>query len=156
MWKKIRPAVGFSAAALAAGGLAGYISSGAMKGYEALRQPPLAPPGWIFPAVWTLLYILMGVSAGIVWRRGAGQARREALWLWGVQLFFNFSWTLIFFDLQWRLFAFVWLAALLVLVLAMNSRFARISRAAGRLNVPYILWLCFAAYLNMGVYVLNG
>jgi benzodiazapine receptor len=156
MRKNIWPAAGFSAIALAAGGLSGFISSSAMKNYETLLQPPLAPPGWVFPAMWTVLYILMGVSAGIVWRRGHGRARSQALWLWGVQLFFNFCWTFIFFNLQWRLFAFFWLLVLLALVTAMISRFSRISSAAANLNLPYALWLCFAGYLNIGVYLLNG
>ena len=106
--------------------------------------------------VWTILYILMGISAGIVWRGSSGRARRYALGLLGVQLFFNFCWTFLFFNLQWRLFAFFWLLALLFLVVAMTSRFSRTSTAAARLNYPYILWLCFAAYLNLGSYILNG
>lgn len=156
MWKKVRPALGFSAIALAAGGLSGVISAKSMESYAGLLQPPLAPPGWVFPVMWTILYILMGISAGIVWRKGVGQARRQALWSWAAQLFFNFWWTLIFFNLQWRLFAFFWLLALLVLVVSMISRFSRISETAANLNVPYLVWLCFAAYLNMGVYILNG
>ena len=156
MCKKIWPGIGFSAIALGVGGLSALLSSDAMKSYENLLQPPLAPPGWVFPVVWTILFILMGISAGIVWRGSSGRARRYALGLWGIQLFFNFCWTYLFFNLQWRLFAFFWLLALLLLVIAMISRFSRISTAAAQLNYPYILWLCFAGYLNLGSYILNG
>ena len=68
MWKKLRPYIGFSAAALAMGGLAGLASKDSMAEYANLLQPPLAPPGWVFPAMWSVFYILMGISAGIVWK----------------------------------------------------------------------------------------
>lgn len=156
MCKKVWPCIGFSAVALVVGGLSALFSSGAMQDYENWLRPPLAPPGWVFPVVWTILYILMGISADIVWCGSSGRARRYALGLWGGQLFFNFCWTFLFFNLQWRLFAFFWLLVLLLLVIAMISRFSRISTTAAQLNYPYILWLCFAGYLNFASYILNG
>ena len=156
MWKKALPGIGFSAIALGAGGLSALISTDAMKQFDNLPKSPLAPPGWVFPAAWTLLYILMGVSAGIVWRKSSGLTRERAMWLWAVQLFFNFCWSFLFFNLQLRLLSFFWLMALLALVIAMTARFSGVSREAGALNYPYILWLFFAAYLNMGSYILNG
>lgn len=157
MIKKYAPYIGFSAIALAAGGASALLSqSGMRQVYSSLSQPPLAPPGWVFPAVWSILYVLMGVSAGIVWRESSGSVRKTALWLWGGQLFANSLWTVIYFDLEMRLAAFFWLLLLLGLVLAMTEKFSRISPAAGRLNWPYVAWLLFAAYLNMGTYILNG
>ena len=155
MWMKIRPYVGFSALALAAGGLSAALTSGAMEAFEALRQPPLSPPGWVFPVAWTILYLLMGIGMGVVWRGSEGIARRRAVTLWGVQLFVNFVWPLLFFLWQARLFALVWLILLLVLVGKMAAEFEKTSPLAARLQIPYLLWLLFAAYLNLGVWILN-
>jgi benzodiazapine receptor len=157
MFKKYGPYIGFSAIALGAGGVSAMVSQSAMRQvYDSLRRPPLAPPGWVFPAAWTILYILMGVSAGIVWKKSSGSARSGAMRLWGVQLFVNALWTVIYFDFEARLVSFLWLLLLLGLVIAMTDRFGKISGAAGKLNWPYIAWLCFAAYLNLGTYLLNG
>lgn len=155
LWRKIRVYVAFAAIALAAGGLAGLLSGSSMADFEALRKPPLSPPGWLFPVVWSALYVLMGISAGRVWRASSGAKRRDAIFFWGAQLFVNFFWTLIFFVFQYRLFAAVWLMLLLALVVIMVLKFAKIDRAAAYLQLPYLLWLCFALYLNLGVWYLN-
>ena len=86
MWTKIRPYVGFSALALLVGGLSGAITQGGMEAFSALRQPPLLPPGWVFPAAWTILYLLMGIGMAQVWRDGEGETRRRAVRLWGIQI----------------------------------------------------------------------
>ena len=156
MWKKLRPYIGFSAAALAMGGLAGLASKDSMAEYANLLQPPLAPPGGVFPAMWSVLYILMGISAGIVWKNAHPSDRRSALAMWWIQLAVNALWTVIYFNLEWRLFAFFWLLALLCLVIVMTVQFYKVRPAAGRLNYPYILWLGFAAYLNLATWLLNG
>ena len=155
MWTKIRPYVGFSALALLAGGLSSVITQGQMEAFSALRQPPLSPPGWVFPVAWTILYLLMGVGMAIVWRKSDGERRRRAVTIWGVQLAANFLWPLLFFLWQLRLLSLVWLVVLLILVANMTSEFEKTSVTAARLQIPYLLWLLFAAYLNLGVWILN-
>ena len=155
MWTKIRPYVGFSALALLVGGLSSMITQGQMEAFSALRQPPLSPPGWVFPVAWTILYLLMGVGMAIVWRKSDGERRRRAVTLWGVQLAANFLWPLLFFLWQLRLLSLVWLAVLLILVANMTSEFEKTSVNAARMQIPYLLWLLFAAYLNLGVWILN-
>ena len=155
MWTKIRPYVGFSALALLVGGLSSMITQGQMEAFSALRQPPLSPPGWVFPVAWTILYLLMGIGMAIVWRKSNGGSRRRAVIIWGVQLAANFLWPLLFFLWQLRLLSLVWLVALLILVANMTSEFEKTSVTAARMQIPYLLWLLFAAYLNLGVWILN-
>ena len=155
MWNKIRPYVGFPAAALAVGGLSALLSGSGMKDFAALNQPPLSPPGWIFPAVWTILYVLMGVGMAIVWRETSGRARRRAVEAWALQLAVNFFWTILFFRLEARLLAFFWLILLFVLAVRMTLIFRRHSDPAAKLQVPYLVWLVFAGYLNLAVWMLN-
>ncbi len=141
---------------LAVGSLAGLLTMNSMAVYGTVAKPPLAPPAWVFPAVWSVLYILMGIAAFLVWKSNASpQAKKKALWLYGIQLAVNFLWPIIFFNFQAFLAAFVWLVILLVLVIVTMTAFGKISEAAAWLLVPYVLWLLFAAYLNMGVYWLN-
>lgn len=139
---------------LGVGALSGFLNMEAMSQYQVLNQPPLSPPAWVFPVAWTILYILMGVGAAMVYCSNEDK-KKTALILFFVQLFFNFCWSFFFFTLEWRLFAFIWLVALLILVLAMTNAFGKISPLAAKLQIPYILWLCFAAYLNFGVWWLN-
>ena len=155
MWTKIRPYVGFSALALLVGGLSSVITQGEMEAFSALRQPPLSPPGWVFPVAWTILYLLMGIGMAIVWRKSDGERRRRAITIWSVQLAANFLWPLLFFLWQLRLLSLVWLAVLLILVANMTSEFEKTSVNAARMQIPYLLWLLFAAYLNLGVWILN-
>lgn len=140
--------------ALAVGGVSALLTRSSMERFAALEQPPLSPPGVVFPIVWTILFILMGISAARVWLSRDADVP-NAIYLYGAQLFVNFFWSIFFFNLEIRLLAFFWLLLLLGLVLAMTVRFWRIDRLAGYLQLPYIAWLLFAAYLNMGVYLLN-
>ena len=139
---------------LLAGAISG-LSGGNFGEYALLEAPPLAPPGWLFLPVWITLYALMGVAAFLVDRSGDGDTGR-ALRLYGAQLLVNILWPLFYFRLGWRLFAFFWILLLIVLVVNTIREFSRHSRVAGWLLVPYLLWLLFAAYLNLGYYVLNG
>lgn len=132
---------------LAVGGAAAVLTMDAMAQYSALPQPPLAPPAWVFPAVWTVLYLLMGAASRRVYRLGA-QESRNALMLYYVQLAAHFVWPLLYFRAQEYAVAFWWLLLLLALVLAALSAFSRLDKAAGRLLMPYAAWLLFAAYLN--------
>ena len=132
---------------LAVGGAAAVLTMDAMAQYSALPQPPLAPPAWVFPAVWTVLYLLMGAASRRVYRLGT-QESRNALMLYYVQLAVHFVWPLLYFRAQEYEVAFWWLLLLLALVLAALSAFFRLDKAAGRLLMPYAAWLLFAAYLN--------
>ena len=132
---------------LTVGGAAAVLTMDAMAQYSALPQPPLAPPAWVFPAVWTVLYLLMGAASRRVYRLGT-QESRGALMLYYVQLAVHFVWPLLYFRAQEYEVAFWWLLLLLALVLAALSAFSRLDKAAGRLLMPYAAWLLFAAYLN--------
>ena len=141
---------------LAVGGLAAMLTRDSMAQFAALAQPPLSPPGWVFPVVWTILYLLMGWASFLVWKSDAPQVeKKRALTLYGVQLAVNFAWPLLFFRAGLYGFALVWLVILLVLVVETVLAFRRIDRRAVWLLAPYILWLLFAAYLNAGVWMLN-
>lgn len=140
----------------AVGLLSAWLSRGGMEAYsETVVQPPLAPPMWLFPVAWTILYALMGVGAARVWLAPESAQRRRGLNLFVAQLVANFFWSLIFFNLQSFGFAFVWLLLLLALVLWMTAVFSQTDRLAAWLQVPYLLWLAFAGYLSFAVWVLN-
>lgn len=141
---------------LVVGGAAGLLTMNSMEAFEALNQPPLSPPGWLFPVVWTVLYVLMGIASYLVSVSDAPhEEKARALWTYGIQLAFNFSWPIAFFNLKWYLFAFLWLVILWILILITALRFGRIRKPAGYLLVPYLLWVAFAGYLNLGIYLLN-
>lgn len=140
--------------ALAVGGLSALLTQDKMEEYSQLNQPPLSPPDAVFPIVWTILYVLMGISAALVWKSDC-EGRSDGLLLYGVQLAINFMWTIFYFNFGARLLAFFWLLFLLLLVLLMTSKFSSCSKTAARLQIPYILWLIFAAYLNLATYLLN-
>ena len=137
---------------LALGGLVGFITSGSMD-YDMLRQPALSPPAILFPIVWTILYILMGVSFGLLMDKGV--LDDNAKWIYYIQLFVNLVWPILFFTLKWRLLAFIWIIVLDFLVLTMVVKFYGKDKIAGLLQVPYLAWVLFATYLNLGVYLLN-
>lgn len=141
---------------LLVGGLSAFLTRSGMKTFESLNQPPLSPPGWLFGVVWTILYTLMGISSYLVIRSDAGEMKiNRALSVYVYQLIANFLWPTFFFNFNWYLFSFVWLIFLWVLVLIMIVRFYHISKAAGLLQIPYLIWLTFAAYLNLGIWLLN-
>lgn len=140
---------------LAVGGLSVFLSGG-MESYRTLYKPPLSPPGWVFPIVWTILYLLMGYASYRVLVSAAPKEQiRQALLFYGLQLFVNFIWSPIFFGLEWRLAAFIVLLMLWLLVCLTLHRFSAIDERAGDLLLPYILWITFAGYLNLGAYLLN-
>ena len=122
--------------------------------YAGMQQPPFSPPAIVFPIVWTALYILMGISAYMI-SRSEDARKSRALSVYALQLFFNFFWSILFFRFSWYLPAFFWLAAMIVLILIMIFRFFQIKPLAAYLQIPYLFWCLFAAYLNFGVYWLN-
>jgi tryptophan-rich sensory protein len=140
----------------AVGALAGWISAGGIEVYSALaNKPPLTPPQWIFPVVWSILYALMGISAARISLTPPSKERNRGLNLFTAQLIVNFFWPLLFFNAQAFGFALIWLILLWVLVLAVILTFRKIDKTAAWLLIPYLLWLTFAVYLNAGVYILN-
>lgn len=141
---------------LGVGALSGYLTRDGIELFGELNKPPLSPPAAVFPVVWTILYALMGVSAWLIANSDADTGRKKsALIIYGIQLAVNFFWSIIFFTLEMYLAAFFWLAFLWIWVYIMIKEFGRISKTAAILQIPYILWLTFAAYLNLGVYFLN-
>ena len=122
---------------------------------ETALQPPLSPPAIVFPIVWTILYALMGVSAARIALAPSSTARSRGLNLFIAQLIVNFFWSLIFFNAKAYGFAFLWLLLLWFLVLWMILTFRKVDPLAAILQIPYLLWLTFAAYLNYGVWMLN-
>lgn len=143
-------------AVLAAATLGGWASSSAAQQYGLLEQPGWAPPSWVFGPVWTVLYLLMAVAAWLVWRTGPSPTSRRALWLYATQLVLNAAWTPLFFGLGWRGIAFFELSALLVVLIATVVMFWRLTRLAGAMLVPYLLWTAFALALNFAVWQLNA
>ena len=141
---------------LAVGGVSALCTMNSMEAFEALRQPPLSPPGWLFAPVWTVLYVLMGIGSYLVISSNtAPDVQKRALWTYGIQLAFNFLWPILFFNLKIYLVAFIWLAVLWMLILTTTTQFWRIRKAAGYLLTPYLIWVTFAGYLNLGVFWLN-
>ncbi len=144
--------LGFVGGTLALGGLGALL--GNTGTYQNLVKPPLSPPAWLFPVAWTILYVLMGIAAYLAWQASASE-RSGALRFYAAQLFVNVLWPLFFFRLEWRLFAFFWLLLLVALVSLTMVGFRYLSRPAYLLLWPYMLWLVFAGYLNLGTYLLN-
>ena len=140
----------------AVGALAGWITQDGMNLYRSvLTKPPLSPPAFVFPLVWGILFALMGIGTARIYTSPSSAARSRGLALFLIQLTVNFFWSVIFFNLQLRGFAFLWLILLWALVLLMILSFARTDRIAAILQIPYLLWITFAAYLNLGVWLLN-
>ncbi len=141
---------------LAVGGLSSLITKDAMKSFQMLHQPLLSPPAWLFPVVWTILYVLMGIASYQIYTSEASEPRRrKALTVYGIQLAANFLWSMLFFLMGLYLTAFLWILVLWLLIFACTVLFRYIRKSAGRLMIPYLIWVSFAAYLNLGIYLLN-
>ena len=144
------------AIAEAIGALSGLLSREGMRIYsQTVIQPTLAPPMWVFPVVWSILFALMGISAAIIWQSPESELRSKGLNLFVAQLMVNFFWSLIFFNLQAFGFAFLWLVLLWALVAWMIWTFYQVEPLAAWLQIPYLLWLTFAGYLSFSVWMLN-
>ena len=138
------------------GGLSGWLTREGTKLYNAtIDQPPFSPPSFVFPIVWGILFALMGIGASRIYLTPSSNARSRSLLLFFIQLAFNFFWSIIFFNFQNFGFAFVWLLVLWVLILWMILSFHKIDKLAAWLQIPYLIWVTFAAYLNFGVWILN-
>ena len=140
---------------LITGGLSAFISRGGIDSYAALSKPPLSPPAWLFPVVWTILFLLMGISSYLVSNAPGSTAKSYALRIYFLQLFVNFLWPIFFFNFKLYFFSFLWLILLWFLILGTILSFSRLSKLSAYLLIPYLLWVTFAGYLNFAVYILN-
>lgn len=152
----IRKLITSLALPLFTGILAGFLSRNAIESFASLAKPPLSPPAILFPIVWTILYTLMGISMYIISTSNASETEiADAKNIYFYQLIVNFLWPIFFFNFGWYLFAFFWLLLLWILVFTMIRKFYAISPIAAFLNIPYLIWLTFAGYLNLGIWWLN-
>lgn len=138
---------------LAVGSFSALIN-GNMSLYSTINKPAFSPPSIVFPIVWTILYVLMGISSYIIYSSDSAD-KTKALKIYALQLFFNFCWSILFFRYQLYLFSFLWLVILIVLICIMIKDFYKINPAAAYLQIPYLLWCIFAAYLNFSIYTMN-
>ena len=134
------------------GGIVGFITSNSID-YSSLIMPPFAPPGILFPIVWTILYILMGVSYGILEYKSLVDFKINLIYYF--QLFVNALWPIFFFTLKWRFFAFLWILLLDILVILMIETFYKKNKISALLQIPYLIWIIFATYLNFSIWLLN-
>lgn len=157
MKKKIKPYVISILISLSVGIISALLTRGNMNIYEEVRTPPLSPPSFLFPVVWTALYILMGISAAMIYTDKTAPKRQKysALYTYAASLFVNFFWSIIFFNMRAFLFAFIWLLLLLYLIISTILQYRRINPVAAYLQIPYALWVTFAGYLNFGIWFLN-
>lgn len=145
---------------LVIGGLSALIAGDQMVAFGNFNQPPLAPPAWLFPIAWTVLYLLMGLACFLVWVHPTNKqitAREKTFFfiIYGGQLIFNFLWSIFFFNCGWHWFAFGWLIVLWVMILALVIWSLKNHRGAMWALLPYLLWVTFAGYLNLMIAILN-
>lgn len=146
-WKNLLISVAVS---LSVGIMSALLSMSGMRAYADMYKPPLSPPGWVFPIVWTILYVLMGIAAFLVFQ-SVGEDKKLALTLYVIQLFLNFGWSIIFFDLKAYFFAFAWLLFLWLFIYLTMKQFRQLNKTAGILMLPYLAWVAFAGYLNLAI-----
>ena len=134
------------------GGIIGLITSKSID-YNSLVKPFLSPPSILFPIVWTVLYVLIGISYGILKSKGLDDSKIKFIYY--LQLAVNALWSILFFTLKLQLFSFLWILLLDSLVLVMIYYFYNKNKSAGLLQIPYLIWVLFASYLNLAIYILN-
>ena len=157
MLKKIKPYAISIIIALAVGGLAAFLTRNSMDIYNEIITPPLAPPAILFPIVWTILYVLMGISAAMIYTETSApyKERYSALAIYASSLVVNFAWSIIFFNLKAFLLAFIWLLFLFFLIIKTIIAYRKIKPIAAYLQIPYAVWVAFAGYLNFSIWILN-
>lgn len=144
-WKELLISIGIS---LSVGIMSALLTMVGMRAYAGLYHPPLSPPGWLFPIVWTVLYVLMGIAAYLVYQ-SEGKDKKLALTLYVIHLFFNFGWSIIFFNMKAYFFAFAWLLVLWLFIYLTMKQFRQLDKTAGILMLPYLVWVTYAGYLNL-------
>ena len=157
MKQKLRPYIISVAAAVSVGIISALLTRGNMDIYKEVVTPPLSPPSFLFPIVWTVLYILMGISAAMIYtnRKALPKQKESALYTYIASLIVNFLWSIIFFNIRAYFFAFIWLLLLLFLIIATFLQYRKINKNAAYLQIPYAVWVTFAGYLNLGIWILN-
>ena len=142
---------------LSVGIISALLTQGNMNIYEEVVTPPLSPPSFLFPIVWTVLYILMGISAALIYtdNNALKRIKDRALYTYAASLFVNFFWSIIFFNMRAFLFAFIWLLLLLFLIISTITQYKKINQKATYLQIPYAVWVAFAGYLNFGIWFLS-
>ena len=160
MLKRIKPyilpyAVGI-ALPISVGLISAFLTMGNMDIYDRINTPPLSPPGFLFPIMWTILYILMGISSTLIYlKRETSKSASLGLKYYAISLIFNLGWSLIFFNAGAFLIAFIWLLALLYFIVRTVIYYFEVDKVSAYLQLPYILWVIFAGYLNLGITFLN-
>lgn len=137
------------------GTITSFLTMGSMETFDYLNKPPLSPSGIVFPIVWSILYVLMGISSYLVIRSGKEYRTKTALTVYGIQLILGLIWSLVFFNLEGYLAAFFLLIILLATILVMTFLFYKLNKISGYLMIPYIIWVFFAGYLNFMIFLLN-
>ncbi len=145
----------FIGIAEAVGAVSALLTKDGMDRVMELPKSSLTPPPWLFPIVWGILFLLMGIGAARVWLAPDSPEKGKGLWFFVFQLIFNFFWSLLYFNMQWFGVAFIWLIVLWILIAGMAYNFYQMDKAAGLLQVPYLLWVAFAGYLNYVTWMLN-
>lgn len=157
-FKKIGKIALFIIIPLLVGGLSAFLTKDAMSEFKNLNQPILSPPAWLFPVVWTILYILMGLASYLVYKNKNVffyKERDNFLIVYALQLVFNFFWSIIFFNMKMYYFAFIWLIILWIMILLLIINAKKLNKIAYYLLIPYIIWVAFAGYLNIMIAILN-
>jgi len=157
MWNKIKTYIISILIALGTGFLAYSLTKDSMDIYTNIIKPPLAPPSILFPIVWSILYVLMGISSAMIYlkRKEKITESQNALSLYGANLIVNFTWSIIFFGFNKFLFAFIWLLFLLFIIIRMIISFEKLNKVAAYLQLPYMVWVIFAGYLNFAIWYIN-
>ena len=154
---KIKPYIISVLIALGVGGLSAFFTRNSMDLYSTINTPPLSPPSILFPIVWTILFILMGVSAAMIYTdtNASKLSKKSALSTYALSLIVNFFWSIIFFNFRAFLFAFIWLLLLLFLIVRTIMKYYKINPTAAYLQIPYLVWVTFAGYLTFAIFILN-
>lgn len=157
--QKIKVYIMSIAIALAVGGLSALLTKDSMNIYGSIVKPPLSPPSIVFPIVWTILFILMGISSAIIYLKGKADSKvniTDSVFLYILNLIVNFSWSIIFFNFRMFFLAFICIVILWLIIFAMIVAFGKISKLSAYLQIPYLLWVTFAGYLNLAIFLLNN
>lgn len=157
MWAKFKPYIISIAIALGVGGFGTFLIRDNLYLYSVISKPAFSPPAFLFPIVWTILYILMGISSARIWlqKNSYSYEVMDSLLAYALQLILNFFWPIIFFNIHTFLFSFIWIVILWTSILKMVFKFSVLDKTAAYLNIPYVLWVTFAGYLNFMIYLLN-
>ncbi len=157
MWKKYKSFIIGIVIALAVGGLSAFLTRNNMNLFDEIVKPPLSPPRILFPIVWTILYILMGISSAIIFehRKFMKAEAEKGLAIYGVSLILNFTWSIIFFNFRAFTFAFIWLLILWSSILYTIAQYYKVNKLAAYLQIPYLIWVTFAGYLTFAISLIN-